>query len=267
MSKTFTEKCYFCGRPSTSAEHVPPKCLFPEQKDMGGEDYRKNLITVPSCDKHNTQQSKDDEFLMACLAPVFGNNGTAFIHTNTKLARAGARNPHLINKAILRARKVNVVGPDGTSFPTLVGQPDMPRLCRVLRTVARGLYFHAKGKRFKGQVTVIPSFLKYPQGDTMSVIQVLSQRLIDQERDGWEMHGENPQIFTYQIGPVDQYGLIPMVMTFYSRAEVLVAFQPKGVHIPHKSVFDATPENPINVEITIGEGEDARHLTWRCTGD
>lgn len=234
---------------------------------MHGKDYRKNLITVPSCDKHNTQKSKDDEFLMACLAPVVGNNGTAFIHTNTKLARAQARNQRLIDKTIRDARKVNIVGPDGMTFPTLVGRPDMPRFCRALQTVARGLYFHANGKRFKGKVTVMPSFLNYPRGDMMSVVQLLSQRMFDQERDYWETHGENPQIFSYQIGPVDQYGLIPMVMTFYSRAEVFTAFQPKGVHIPHKNVFDATPESPIDVDITIGEGENARHLTWRCTGE
>lgn len=128
MSKIQADKCYFCGKPATSAEHVPPKCLFPEQKDMDGENYRKNLFTVPSCDKHNMQKSKDDEFLMACLAPVVGNNATAFIHTNTKLARTYLRNPRLIEKTILDSCKVNIVGPGGITFPTLVGRPDMPRL-------------------------------------------------------------------------------------------------------------------------------------------
>jgi hypothetical protein len=267
MPKSQTDKCYFCGNAATSAEHVPPKCLFPEQKDVHGEDYRKNLITVPSCDKHNTQKSQDDEFLMACLAPVVGNNGTAFIHTHTKLARTHAHNPRLIDKTILDARNRNIVGPDGMIFPTLVGRPDMLRLCRVLQAVARGLYFHANGKRFKGKVTVMPSFVNYPRGGAMSVIRLVSQCMIDQERDDWETYGENPRIFLCQIGPADQYGLVPMVMTFYSHAEVFTAFQPKGFHFPHKNVFDATPESPIDVEITVGGGENARHLTWRCTGE
>ena len=30
---------------------------------MLGIDYRKNLITVPACDAHNLQKSKDDEYL------------------------------------------------------------------------------------------------------------------------------------------------------------------------------------------------------------
>jgi len=267
MAKPQRERCYFCGKPATSSEHVPPKCIFPEQKDLSDEDYRKNLITVSSCDKHNSAKSRDDEFLMACLAPVVGNNGTGFLHTNTKLARSHARNPHLIKDVIRGARPHNLVTPDGTAFPVLVGRPDMERLCRALQAVARGLYFHANGKRFKGKVTVIPSFVNFPPGKTMSIVQLLAQRMIDQVRSDWPTYGDNPRIFTYQIGPVDQFGMTPMVMTFYSRAEVRAAFQPKGVRLPHKNVFDATPENPIDVEITLGEGENARKVTWRCTGD
>ncbi len=267
MPKSQTHECYFCGNPATSTEHVPPKCLFPEQKDLCEKDYRKNLITVPSCDEHNSRKSRDDEFLMACLAPVVGNNPTGYLHTKTKVVRAQARNPHLINDTMREARKFNLPALNGISFPVLVGKPDMPRLCRSLQAVARGLYFHARGTRFTGKVAVIPSFVDFQPGSTISVIQVLSQRMSESERQRWESHGDNPQIFSYRIGPVDQFGLTPMVMTFYSRTEVFTAFQPEGVRLPHKSIFDATPDNPIDVKITLGEGEGAHHLTWRCTGD
>ncbi len=52
--------CYWCGEPATSKEHVPPKCLFPEDKDIKpilNETFREHLITVPSCDKHNLSKS------------------------------------------------------------------------------------------------------------------------------------------------------------------------------------------------------------------
>lgn len=267
MPKNSNECCYFCGKPAISSEHVPPKCIFPEQKDLSDDDYRKNLITVPSCNTHNSAKSRDDEFLMACLASVVGNNGTGFLHTNKKLARAHARNPHLCNDTIRDARSLILQTPDGIAFPVLVGRPDMERLCRALQSVARGLYFHTNGKRFKGKVTVIPSFVNFPRGKTMSVVQLLAQRMIEQYRSEWQTHGDNPRIFTYQIGPVDQFGMTPMVMTFYSGAEVLAAFQPNDVHVPHKNVFDATPESPIDVEITLGDGDNARKVTWRCTGD
>lgn len=61
------EICYWCGWVATSSEHVPPKCLFPESKDVKGiydRSFRNNLITVPSCDKHNMKKSHDDEYLM-----------------------------------------------------------------------------------------------------------------------------------------------------------------------------------------------------------
>ena len=43
------ETCYMCERAPSSTEHVPPKCLFPEKKDIGSDLFRKNLITVLSC--------------------------------------------------------------------------------------------------------------------------------------------------------------------------------------------------------------------------
>lgn len=267
MAKTKRERCYFCGEPATSSEHVPPKCIFPEQKDLPGENYRRNLITVPSCERHNAAKSRDDEFLMACLAPVVGNNGTGFLHTNTKLARSHARNPHLIASTIRDAKPLELVTEDGTTFPVLLGHPDMERLCRTLQAVARGLYFHTHGKQFKGNVTVIPSFVKFPPRQTMSIFQLLAKRMIDQARTDWQVYGDNSRIFAYQIGPIDQFGMTPMVMTFYSRAEVFAAFQPEGVSLPHKNIFDATPENPIDIEITVGEGDNARKVIWRCTGD
>ena len=65
-----TETCYMCDASATGREHVPPRCLFPEAKDIPGKDFRKKLITVPSCDAHNFAKSKDDEYLMTIL-PVF----------------------------------------------------------------------------------------------------------------------------------------------------------------------------------------------------
>lgn len=267
MPSTQPRECYFCGSRATSTEHVPPRCLFPERKDFPEKDLRKNLITVPSCDEHNSRKSRDDEFLMACLAPVVGNNSTAYRHAATKVARARTRNPHLIGDTIREARDFDLRVSDGVSFPVLVGKPDMPRLCRTLQAVARGLYRHARGVRFVGKVVVIPSFVDFMPGSTISVIQVLSQRMIESERRGWEAHGDNPEVFSYQVGPVDQFGLTPMVMTFYSRAEVFTSFQPDGVTLPHKSLFDATPDEPIDVDITLGEGDGARQVTWRCTGE
>ena len=46
-------ECYACEEKPTGVEHAPPRLFFPE----GGE-YRKDLITVPSCDLHNAEKSR-----------------------------------------------------------------------------------------------------------------------------------------------------------------------------------------------------------------
>jgi hypothetical protein len=58
-----------CESPATSREHVPPRCLFPDDPT-----FRKDLIKVPSCDVHNLRKSKDDELLRHILASAPGNN-------------------------------------------------------------------------------------------------------------------------------------------------------------------------------------------------
>lgn len=37
-------KCYMCDAEGNTKEHVPPKCIFPETKDIpNGGNYKKNL--------------------------------------------------------------------------------------------------------------------------------------------------------------------------------------------------------------------------------
>lgn len=59
------KKCYFCGKTSTSNEHVPPRNLFPK-----GQKYRYNLITVPSCDEHNSDKSDLDNRMLIFFSGV-----------------------------------------------------------------------------------------------------------------------------------------------------------------------------------------------------
>lgn len=52
--------CYFCGGEVTGVEHIPPRSFFPKGK-------RNELITVGSCDIHNQEKSKEDEYVRAIL--------------------------------------------------------------------------------------------------------------------------------------------------------------------------------------------------------
>ena len=90
------QTCYMCNKPASSREHIPPKCLFTKKKDLPkGRDYRKNLISVPSCDEHNSRKSKDDEYLLLVLGMHYENNLDAQRHFARSIKRALRRNPRL----------------------------------------------------------------------------------------------------------------------------------------------------------------------------
>jgi hypothetical protein len=67
--------CYACGEKRRSVEHVPPKCFFPDERDAKGNAlYRKQLITVPACDAHNLEKSKDDFYAAFHLTSTIRGN-------------------------------------------------------------------------------------------------------------------------------------------------------------------------------------------------
>jgi hypothetical protein len=52
--------CYYCGAPAPSSrEHAPPKMIFTE--------FNCDSITVPSCEKHNTQKSIGDSVILNAI--------------------------------------------------------------------------------------------------------------------------------------------------------------------------------------------------------
>ena len=247
-----TEKnCYYCGRPATSREHVPPQCIFPEQKDSFGKDYRKNLITVPSCDEHNLKKCKDDEFLMANVTPTVGNNGAGYIQTKTKLRRAFDRtNLRLLNTTISNAKEALWVSPSGKKFPILVGEPDMPRLIRALDYVVRGIYFHLVGVRFIGQCHIIPDWIKFPKDPNLETSKKMFRRQIVTEKQNWLRFGDNPEIFKFYIGPTDELGFIPMLLVFFRGSYVYVSLQPDGIKTPFQTFDEAVEAFRSKLQIT-----------------
>lgn len=235
ISNNDKKECYWCGAPATSKEHIPPKCLFPEEKDIGkiyNSNFRKDLITVPSCDEHNNQKSGDDEILCACLSCVFGANGIAYIHSHTKLSRAFSRNPNLITSSF-KILKEDTIKIEEHSFPVAIAEVNNIKMLRAFEGIARGLYLHEFGERFIGKCTVIPDFVKYRERDPKrELLAGLMKIVLNQEQSNWVIKGANKEIFTYQFGPVDEYQLRPMLMTFYKTLRVLVAYAPVGNKFP-----------------------------------
>jgi len=63
------ECCYYCGGKKNSREHLPPRQIF--------KGFRVDCMTVPSCDKHNTKKTGDDEVIVKSMLMALEKNGTS----------------------------------------------------------------------------------------------------------------------------------------------------------------------------------------------
>jgi hypothetical protein len=217
-----------CDAPATSREHVPPKCIFPESKDLTDQNLRDGLITVPSCEAHNLKKCSDDEFLMVSLAGILGNNSIGYRHKMTKVNRAITKSSNrLLDKAFLE-RKHFVVRLEDNKFIELIrGTPDFERLEKCFMRIALGLFFHHFKKKFKGALKVLMTHFEQKDKNGATFIEFIKHRA-ELELRGKERFGKNPAVFFYQFTDPDQFGLFIVKMCFYGGCEILVSFIPDG---------------------------------------
>ena len=220
MAKT----CYMCDAPSTSKEHAPPQCLFPESKDLkDGKDYRRNLITVPSCDLHNSAKSEDDTYLMMVLVSYFQNNEAAQNHIATKVLRAWTSDQKLAGRVVKNLQEVEIAGEAQHAF-----EVDMERFDRSLELAAHGIHSH----HFKAKAPNPYRAISYPlaqfEGEHANSVNqgrahILS--LANTMLEGLPRQGFNPEIFWYQVSPLVD-GRHVMRMCFYQAFVVVLLSSP-----------------------------------------
>ena len=232
-----SEECYCCCAHATTVEHTPPKCLFPEEKDIpSGVSFRRNLVTVPSCAEHNLKKSGDDEYLMYVLAMNLPANTMAENHFKTKIIRAIKRRPALINSFISSATPVGVVDQkSGEKYDSLALNLDFPRLQSALEKIALGIYRHHFGSRWTGSLKILPEFLRFldtPEAEEMNSTHEQIGKLSNDFFNKTEVHGENPEIFNYQIGRPDKRAYALLKLRFYGEVNVLALFENKANIVP-----------------------------------
>jgi hypothetical protein len=225
--------CYMCSKEGVTVEHVPPRCLFPEQKDLPqGVDLRKELITVPSCDEHNSKKSKDDEYILYCLAVNLPANSVAEDHFLTKIIRAIDRNPSIINRIVENHAPVRVNDTEtGEWFDTVAVPIDTDRLYSDLECMARALYFYHYKKQWRETVQIEPEFLLAMGTPNDSLVNDRTEKVAKSSDILFkevQHYGKNPEVFTYQT--VEGNAKLPFVMRlhFYGRCRVTVAFRNSG---------------------------------------
>ena len=196
--------CYMCDNGATSREHVPPKCLFPEKKDLPkGFNFRKNLISVPSCDEHNSHKSLDDEYLMFVLVTNFFGNDQKWQHFESKVMRAINRKPHVFQKFLNNQFPATLIpGITGEVLRSLVYQVDKERFNRVVIQVAHGIYFHHTREKWNGKCKIFTPAMMVGVGDNRIELNEVLQECGNDLRQlfsNTKKYGANPEIFSYSI--------------------------------------------------------------------
>lgn len=143
--------CVYCGEPSNTRDHVPPKLLYPKPRPS-------NLISVPSCATCNSGFSKDDEYIRIAvvLRSDLAKHPQAkglFAPTIRGLNRPQQRG--FAQTIVSTVKHVPVHTTEGIFLghaPAMI--VDLERLRRTVERIVRGLYFHTFGQRFTATLRV-----------------------------------------------------------------------------------------------------------------
>lgn len=141
------EECYECGAPKTSSEHVPPECFFPDG-------YNSGLLTVPSCDDHNSKLSLDVEYTRNIIC---GQHGVNLVGIRAcDVAKASfSRSEKLFQRTFSRIQTIEYEGEETGAY-----QIELPRLKRVMKAVAFALYYIDFGERHTGDFYIFAASLQ-----------------------------------------------------------------------------------------------------------
>jgi hypothetical protein len=209
--------CYMCEAPRTSSEHAPPQCLFPEEKTFG-RDLRKNLVTVPSCDAHNSVKSQDDEEFRAILVMAATLNPNAAGHHQflQKFMKAAMRAPGKYNSFF------NEQG-DLANRAGVVLQVNRAKFDSSIDHVVRALFFHEYKRKWALPIhSTSPNFVStvkdgeaVAHGPSLQAAQVTMEML-----KARPILGENPEVFKYRIWSRPDVGDLAFACQFYELVDV-----------------------------------------------
>lgn len=243
-----------CDSAATSMEHVPPKCLFPEKKDIGSNSYRNNLITVPSCDVHNSLKSQDDEFLMVGIAGIIGNNSIGYVHHMGKVNRAILKSSNkMLEKVYLTKNHYQINLEDNKFIDVIIGTPDISRLQECFKRIAYGIYLHHFKHRFIGDIKMVLGFLINKERNPDKFKKFVKHRF-DLDLQDKPKLGNNKEVFYYQFIDADKDGLIALKLSFYEGVKVFISFIPESSKLPYNLGIDLMNRG-IKTQISL-EGVD-----------
>jgi hypothetical protein len=126
-----------CAAEVTTREHAPPRSFFPSG-------FRDGLVTVPSCPKHNNDNSADVEYVRNVIVGAYPVNEVG-LSLLPKTQRSFDRSPGLFVQTYRESSPV--MTPEGQS---VIFRLDMARFDSVMTAIACALYYKDEGKQYDG---------------------------------------------------------------------------------------------------------------------
>ena len=223
-----TTTCYMCDKPGIGKEHIPPRCIFPEQKDSPDRvDYRKALFTVPSCDDHNSNKSKDDEYLLYVLTISHQRNSIGGNQYLSKVRRSIERNPSLLQRLSAKAQPATAMSIEGMgSEKSVAFKLEEDRFERIIDRTARAIYYWHYQEKWLNQIDYQAEFLYSKIDHKNEVRSGQCRQQISRDNDiifiNAACYGKNPDVFKYKVVEYDDIKM--MRLYFYEECKLFLSF-------------------------------------------
>lgn len=227
MKNNLPKICYWCGielsKTSIKREHVPPLGFFPKG-------YRNNLMTVPSCEKHNNHLSKLDEKFQFYLK----------MHRSNKVANNNFLDT--VVRGLKRKEKQGFVNSfnknTGIGFtnekPTIFSKLEPFEADTFMEKIICALYFYHKEEPAGGIIQWVSKYIHFDGIDSNSFVDSLKEDL----NENILIQGEfsNSEVFQYKY--IDLQGSFFLILNFYEGVEFICWVLPKRF-----TFDDFNPEN------------------------
>lgn len=208
------DKCYMCDENAVSREHIPPRCLFPKSKDLKqGLNLRKELLTVPSCDVHNSEKSGEDLYFLNVMTSIKGINEIGRQHYKKKIRRQNKRNSSIISRFAQRSIEI-----DGN----LAFEVEIERLDEFILCLGCALYLAYFKTKWDGNVEWFPEFLFQCQDQNEEQERIQIIREVDSQFSEIPVHGENKEVFSYQV--IEDSFVTKMRLYIYGNCKIILIF-------------------------------------------
>ena len=221
MKNNLPKICYWCGENLSSEtnqrEHVPPLSFFPKG-------FRENLMTVPACQKHNSEFSELDEKFQF-LIKAWRTNSVAENDLLDRVIRGLQRKEKekFVKELEQKITRGNINGKGHLFLEINNNENEI-----FIEKIIRGIFFYHNEKPAKGIIQSISKRILNEGVNNIAMIDFLKEDLNTQILTNGDFN--NPDVFKYQY--LNAHGMFAVFMQFYSEAEFI------GWVFPENFTFD-----------------------------